>query len=203
MSLVRLSRIPLAPGGDDLHVGLQRVIAEFEADLIVALAGRAMGDGVGAEAVGDVDLLFRDERAGDGGAEQILALIDRIGAEHREDEVAAEFVAHVLDENVLRLDAQQQRLLARRFKLAPLAEIGGEGDDLAAIFGLQPFQDHRGVETARIGEDDFLGAGGHGRWVPALNCGRLVAFGAAGHNTGRLRHGQGCVREQYGNHRLR
>ena len=41
-------------------------------------------------------------------------------------------------------------------KLLPLAEIGGEGDDLAAISRLQPFQDDRSVEAAGIGEDDAL-----------------------------------------------
>ena len=40
--------IPLAPRRDHLDVGLQRVVAELEAHLVVALAGGAVGDGVGA-----------------------------------------------------------------------------------------------------------------------------------------------------------
>ena len=47
-------------------------------------------------------------------------------------------------------------LLPRRLELAALAEIGGEGDDLGAEFGLQPFQDDGGVEAAGIGEHDLL-----------------------------------------------
>ncbi|MEA3032275.1 MAG: argininosuccinate synthase [Sphingomonadales bacterium] len=39
-----------------------------------------------------------------------------------------------------------------RLELLALAEIGREGDHLAAIGGLQPFQDDRGVEPARISE---------------------------------------------------
>jgi hypothetical protein len=35
-----------APGGDDLDVRLQRVGGQLEAHLVVALAGRAVGDGV-------------------------------------------------------------------------------------------------------------------------------------------------------------
>ena len=145
---------PFAPGGDDLDVGVQRIGREFEAHLVIALAGGAMGDGIGAGLRGDLDQALGDQRPGDGGAEQIDAFIEGIGAEHREDEIADEFLAQVLDIDFL--DAQQLGLLAGRLQLATLAQIGGEGHDLGAIFGLQPFQDDRGVETARIGEDDFL-----------------------------------------------
>jgi GAF domain-containing protein len=56
-----------------------------------------------------------------------------------------------------RLDAQHLGLLARRLQFLALAEIGGEGHDLAAVLRLEPFQDDRGVEAAGIGEHDFLG----------------------------------------------
>ncbi len=45
---------------------------------------------------------------------------------------------------------------ARRPELLALAEVGGEGHDLAAIGRLQPLQDDRGVEPAGIGEHDLL-----------------------------------------------
>jgi hypothetical protein len=109
----RRLEVPLAPGRDHGDVGLERIVAELEADLVVALAGGAVADRVGADLAGDLDLLLGDQRPGDRGAEQILALIDRVGAEHREDVVAHEFLAHVLDEDVLRLDAGSQGLLAR------------------------------------------------------------------------------------------
>ena len=125
--------VPLAPRRDDLDVGLQRVVAELEAHLVVALAGGAVAHGVGADLSGDLDLLLGDQRPRDRGAEQIQALIERVGAEHREHVIADEFLAQVLDEDVLRLDAEHQRLLARRLQLLALAEIGGEGDDLAAV----------------------------------------------------------------------
>ena len=115
-----------------------------------------MGDGVGADLLGDLDLLLGDQRARDRGAEQILPFVHRVGPEHREHVVAHEFLAQVLDEDVVRLDAEQQRLLPRRLELLTLAEIGGEGDDLAAVGLLQPFQNDRRVEAARIGEHDFL-----------------------------------------------
>ena len=51
-----------------------------------------------------------------------------------------------------------------RAKSAPgvTVAVGGECDDFATVFRLQPLQDDRGVETARIGEHDLLhGLVGH------------------------------------------
>ncbi len=149
-------QIPFPPGRDHFYVGLERIIGELEAHLIIALAGRAMGHGVRAELAGDLDLLLGDQGAGDRGSEQIEPLILRIGAEHREDIVADEFLAQVLDENMLGLDAEEKRLVARRPKLLALAEIGGESHHLAAIGRLQPFEDDRRVEPPRIGENDLF-----------------------------------------------
>ena len=134
--------------------GLERVIGQLEADLVVALAGGAVGDGVGANQPRDVDLPLADQRPRDRRAEQIGPLVERVGAEHRHDVVAHEFLAQVLDEDLLH--AQELGLLARRLDLLALADIGGEGHDLAAIRLLQPFEDDRGVEAPRIGEDDLL-----------------------------------------------
>src|SRR4051812_23328230 len=93
--------LPFTPRCDDADVGLQGVIAELEADLIVALAGGTVTDRIGADPPRDLDLLLRDQRPRNRRAEQILALVNRVRAEHREDVVADEFLAHVLDEDVL------------------------------------------------------------------------------------------------------
>ena len=95
----------------------------------------------------------------------------RVGAEHREDVVAHEFLAQVLDEDVLRLDAEQQRLVARRPQFLALAEIGGEGHDLAAVGRLQPFEDDGRVEAPRIGEHDALDLWLHGDPEPVGRAG--------------------------------
>ncbi len=47
--LLAAGKFPFAPRRDDADVGLQRIIAELEADLVVALAGRAVADRVGAD----------------------------------------------------------------------------------------------------------------------------------------------------------
>ena len=169
--------IPVAPRSDDLDVGVQAVIAQLEADLVIALAGCAMTDRVCADHVGNLDLAFGDQRAGNRGAEQVDAFIDGIGAEHREDEVADEFLAHVFDEDVLRLDPGGKRLGAGRLQLLALSEICGEGDDFGAEFRLQPFQDDRRVQSAGIGEHDFFRSGNGHEFVPSMgpaDCGDAI-----------------------------
>jgi len=148
--------VPLAPRRDDADVGFERVIGQLEAHLIVALACGSVSHRVGARRTRDLDLLLGDQWPGDRRAEQILPFVKRVHAEHREDVIADELLADVLDEDVLGPDAQQFRLLARGVQLLPLPEIGGEGHDLAAVLGLEPLQDHGRIEPARIGEDDFL-----------------------------------------------
>ena len=161
--LVRLSEfqefgaageLPLAPWRDDAHIGFQSIIGEFEADLVVTLSGGAVGDGVGAGCFGDFDLPLRDERAGNGGAEQVLALVECIGAEHWEDEVAGKRLAQVFDE-----DLAHPGLLglpACGFQLLALAEIGGEGHHFASVGRLQPTENDAGVEATRVGEHHLL-----------------------------------------------
>ena len=79
------------PRGDDLKLRRERHVGELETALVVALAGGAVRDGVGFFFLRDVDLGLGDERTRDGGAEVILTLVDRVGADHRVNEIAREF----------------------------------------------------------------------------------------------------------------
>ena len=163
--LLAALEVPLPPGRDDADRGLERVVGELEAHLIVALAGGAVADGIRAGLPGDVDLGLGDQRPRDRGAEQIDALIQRIGAEHREHIVADELLAQVLDEDVGLLDAKHLRLAAGRLQLLALAEVSGEGHHLRLIGLLQPFEDDGRIEAAGVGEHDLLdlGTGALGR----------------------------------------
>ena len=144
------AQVPFPPGRDHPDPGIERIGRQLEADLIVALAGGAMGDRVGADLVCDLDQPFGDQRPRDRGAEQICALVQRIGAKHRKNVVGNEGLAQVLD--VDRCRPHQLGLGARRLELLALAEVGGEGHHLAAVAVLQPAQDHRGVEPPGIGQ---------------------------------------------------
>jgi hypothetical protein len=106
--------VPLAPRRDHLDVGLQRrnrpsSKRTWSLPLPVAPWATASAPVI----LRDLDLALGDQRPGDRGAEQVLALIERIGAEHREDEVAHEFLAQILDEDVLGLMPISFGLLAR------------------------------------------------------------------------------------------
>jgi len=83
-------QIPLPPGGNDLDVGLERVVRHLKPDLVITLAGGTMADGIGTDLhimirvspagdsfrdqqrsdshlLGDLDLSLGDQGAGNGG----------------------------------------------------------------------------------------------------------------------------------------
>src|SRR5581483_1777131 len=146
-------QVPFAPRRDDLYVRHQCIGAELEAHLVVALAGRAVGNRVRPGLPGDAYQMLGDQGPGDRGAEQVFALVDGVGAKHREHEIAHEFLAQILDEDLLY--AEHLRLLPGRGELFALADIGGEGDDFATVGILQPLEDYGGVQAAGVGEHDF------------------------------------------------
>src|SRR4029453_585530 len=85
--------LPFPPRRDHAQVRRQGRVGQLEADLVVALAGRAVGDGVGALLRRDLHLRPGDERARDRRAQEIGALVHGVGPEHREDEAADELLA--------------------------------------------------------------------------------------------------------------
>ena len=100
-----------------------------------------MRNSIGIGQIGDVDQAFGNQRSGNRRAKQIFTFINCVGAEHREDEIAHKLFAQIVDIDILRLDAEFQRLGARRLKLFTLTKVGGEGHHLTLIGILQPFQD--------------------------------------------------------------
>ena len=91
------AELPLPPGSDDLEPRRQRLKSQLKTDLVVPFAGRAVGDRVGLLFFGYLNLLFGDQRPGNGGSQQILVFIDRSRLEHRENKIAGEFVLQIFD----------------------------------------------------------------------------------------------------------
>ncbi|MCY1174264.1 hypothetical protein D9M73_144580 [compost metagenome] len=147
-------QVPFAPRCDHFYAWLQGVGAQFETNLVVTLAGGAVGNGIGAGFVGDFDQALGDQRTGDGGTQQVLAFIDGVGAEHREYEVANEFFAQVIDVDFL--DAQCLSLGAGRFDLFALPQIGSESHHFTVVGILQPLENHRSIKAAGIRQYDLF-----------------------------------------------
>ena len=76
--------IPYSPRSDYLYIRSERLYRELEANLIVALAGRAVTDGYRALFLSYLDQSLRDYRTRVRGAEQIFALVYRSRLESRE-----------------------------------------------------------------------------------------------------------------------
>ena len=151
--LTRLD-VPLPPRGDDGHIGREVLDGQLEPDLIVALAGAAVGDGVGALFLGDLDEALGDARPRVARAEQVL-LVHRAGLHGRDDVIVYVLVRQV--EHVELRRAGLDGLLFEAVELAGLADVAGHGDDFAVIVVfLQPGDDDGRIQTAGVSKDDFF-----------------------------------------------
>ena len=79
----------------DLEPRIERMGRHVEPDLVVALAGAAVRDRVGALALGDLDQQLRDEWPRQRGGQRIRPLVDGVGLEVRPHEVGDEPLARV------------------------------------------------------------------------------------------------------------
>ena len=146
--------VPDAPRSDDLHLRSQRLDGQFEADLIVALAGRAVADGGSALGLGDLNQTLGDDRTGKAGAQQVLLLVNRAHLQGRPDAVGDELFADVFNIDLAR--AGLDGLLVEGGQLFALTYVNGDGDNVVVIVLLQPRDDNRGIQTARVSKNNFF-----------------------------------------------
>ena len=152
--LVPALDVPLPPGGDDGHLRGEALDGQLKADLIVALAGAAVGDGVGLLGLGDLHQLFADDGAGEGGAQQVL-LVAGAHLQRGDDDVVHHLVGEVRD--VQLAGAGLDGLLLQALQLVPLAHVGGHGDDLRVVVILfQPGDDDGCIQAAGISQHNFF-----------------------------------------------
>ena len=138
--------VPLAPRRDDLNIRRDGFVSQFESHLIVAFAGAAVGEAIGAEFQRDFRLALGDDGPRHRSAEEIGVLVDGAGAQRRPDVVANEFFAQIFD--VRRGSAGGKRFLARGFEIFLLADVADDSDDFAAVVFLEPRDDDGGVESS-------------------------------------------------------
>ena len=86
----------VAPGRDHLQFGREGGGGEFESDLVIALAGGAVGDVLRLFLSRDLDHPLRDQWPRDARAEEILVLVNRPCLDHRIDEVPRELLFEII-----------------------------------------------------------------------------------------------------------
>ena len=146
--------IPLTPRGDDGHAGCEVLDRQLETNLIVALAGATVADGVGAFLERDLDQTLGDAGAGVAGAEQIL-FIHRPRLDAGDDEIVNVLLGEV--QHVQLGSAGLECLFLQALQFVCLTDVTGHGDDLAVVVVLfQPRDDDGGIQTARVGEHDLF-----------------------------------------------
>ena len=140
--------IPDTPGGDDLHVGVEGLDGQLEANLVIALAGAAVADSRAVFSMGDLHQALGDQGTGKGGTQQVLALVHRAGLQGRPDEVLHKFLAQVGDVQLLR--AALGSLLVQGLQLLALAHIARYADHVAVVVFLQPRDDNGRIQTTGV-----------------------------------------------------
>ena len=152
LNLFRARHAPHAGRRNHLNRRIDGARRDVDAHLVVALPGAAVRDGGGILHLRDFHELLCDERAAQRGRQRIALLVHGAGLQRRQNIVAREFLAHV--EHVAADGAGRHRARANLRELAPLAQIQRDGDHFCVVFLFQPRDRHRGVEPARICQND-------------------------------------------------
>ena len=146
--------VPLAPRRDDLHIRGEALDRQLKPDLIVALAGRAVRDGVRALGEGDLGQLLADDRSCKGRAQQV-GLILGVHLHRRNDDLVDHLVDQIGDDQLA--CAGLEGLFFESIQLVALADVCGHRDDLRiVVVFLQPRDDDRRVQSARVSQHDLL-----------------------------------------------
>ena len=145
---------PFTPGGNDLQPRIEGHDGQFEAHLVVAFAGRPVGDGICSFGMSDIHQPFGDQRTGSRCAQQVFPLVDCSGFHHGHQIVTGQFFSEVFDDQFA--GPRFEGFLFETAQILALAHVGAVADDLTAIIFFQPRHNHRGIQTARIGQNHFL-----------------------------------------------
>ena len=149
------AHVPQTPGGDHFQLGRQCGDRAFETHLIVALAGTAVGDGVCAFRQGRFHHRLGDDGTGHGGAQQVGAFVDGACLQGRIDVLFDELFPQILDDALG--GAGGDGFLLDPFQIVTLlTDVGDEGDDLRIVVLLQPGNDGRGIQSARVSQYDLV-----------------------------------------------
>ena len=153
LDLVLAVHPPLPDRGHHLQLGRQSLRRNVEADLVVALAGAAVGDALGVLLAGHLHQHGRDQGAADGGGQRVFLLVDGAGLKGGPDEELQELLLAV--DHIGGAGAYLEGALLDRVQVFLLTQVDGERDHVVALV-LQPADGDRGVQAARIGENQLF-----------------------------------------------
>ena len=127
---------------------------QFETNLVIALAGSTVADGVSAVLLGHVHQAFADKGTGKGSAQQILAFIPAVGLEHFVSVFLNKFFPYI--QRFCHRSAGSQGFLVDGIKIFRLAQVHCAGNDLTAIVFLQPGNNNGRIQSAGISKNYFF-----------------------------------------------
>ena len=146
--------VPLTPGGDDMHLGGEVLDGQLETNLVVALAGTAVGDGIGAFLQGDVHQALGDAGTGMGGTQQIL-FINGAGLHAGNDEIINVFIGQIGDDALG--STGLNGLFFQTFQFVGLTHITCNCNDFAVVVVLfQPGNDNGSIQATGVCQYNFF-----------------------------------------------
>lgn len=138
--------------------GLQRRVdggnGDLETNLVVTLAGAAVGDVGRAKLVSDLDKLLGEQRARQRGEQRVLVLVHGVCGDGLSQELIGELVAQV--EHLAIENAQVKRLLLLGIQAGLLlAHVAADANDIEILLVLEPLDTYGCIKTTGICENDF------------------------------------------------
>jgi len=149
-ALEGLNELGITPRGDTLDGGAQGLAAHFEANLVVSLTGGSVRDESAAFLAGDADHLLGNAGTCNGGTKKVPSFVQAVTFDGLEDVVINKVLTEVRDDAFFGSDGDGLRLDGGKI-FFELTDVGAEGVHFESFLA-QPFEDHGGIQTSRVGK---------------------------------------------------
>ena len=134
-ALEAVAELGQPPGCDDLDGRLESVECKLKADLVITLAGTAVGNEVAALLLGNSDLCASDDWTSQTGTQEVATLVRGVALNSAEAELLNELFLEIEDDHLQRTDLEG--LLLDLLPRLLLADVGEEAHNLIALLYTQ------------------------------------------------------------------